>query len=71
MGARPGAWQVSATDLFLWQQQVAATWPAGASTATVAFVAGLPNTPNTYTITINWQEQGTGQQLSYALNVQI
>lgn len=63
--------QMAATDLFLWQQQVAATWPAGASTATVAFAAGLPNTPNTYTITINWQEQGTGQQLSYALNVQI
>jgi type IV pilus assembly protein PilV len=63
--------QMAANDLLLWQQQVAATWPAGGAAANVLFVAGAPNTPNTYTITINWQEQGTGQQLSYVLNVQI
>ncbi len=63
--------QMAANDLLLWQQQVATTWPGGNALATVAFAAGLPNTPNTYTITINWQETGTGQQLSYVLNVQI
>jgi len=63
--------QMAAHDLLLWQQQVAATWPGGLANATVAFAAGAVNTPNTYTITINWQEQGTGQQLSYVLNVQI
>jgi type IV pilus assembly protein PilV len=63
--------QMAANDLLLWQQQVANTWPGGAASALVAFAAGAPNTPSTYTITINWQEQGTGQQLSYVLNVQI
>lgn len=63
--------QMAANDLLLWQQQVANTWPGGTANALVAFAAGAPNTPNTYTITINWQEQGTGQQLSYVLNVQI
>jgi hypothetical protein len=63
--------QMAANDLLLWQQQVATTWPGGTANAAVAFVAGAPNTPNTYTISINWQEQGTGQPLSYVLNVQI
>jgi hypothetical protein len=27
--------------------------------------------PNSYTITLNWVEQGTGQGLNYALTVQI
>jgi type IV pilus assembly protein PilV len=63
--------QMAANDLWLWQQQVATTWPTGAATATVVFAAGAAGAPSTYTITVNWQEQGTGQQLSYALNVQI
>jgi type IV pilus assembly protein PilV len=63
--------QMAANDLFLWQQQVAQTWPGGGAAGAVAFVAGAVNTPNTYTITITWTEQGTGQALNYALNVQI
>lgn len=64
--------QLAANDLFLWQQQVATSWPGGLATATVVFAAAAAlNTPNTYTITISWVEQGTAQPLSYALNVQI
>ena len=64
--------QMAADDLFRWQQQVATTWPGGTANGAVAFTpAAVANTPNTYTITISWQEQGSGAALSYALNVQI
>jgi hypothetical protein len=51
---------------------VASTWPGGVANGTVAYVAPVSaSLPGTYTITINWQEQGTAQMLAYALNVQI
>ena len=64
--------QMAANDLFLWNAQVASTWPGGIANGTVTYVAPVSaNLPATYTITINWQEQGTAQMLAYALNVQI
>lgn len=64
--------QMAANDLFLWNAQVASTWPGGVANGTVAYVAPVSaNLPATYTITINWQEAGTAQMLTYAINVQI
>jgi type IV pilus assembly protein PilV len=64
--------QLAANDLFLWQAQVASTWPGAAASGTVAYTAPAgASLPATYTITLSWLEQGTGQTLSYALTVQI
>jgi type IV pilus assembly protein PilV len=60
--------QMAAHDLFLWQNLITTTWPGGLATSSVVFTAG---TPATYTITVNWQEQGMTTPLTYVLNMQI
>lgn len=60
--------QMAANDLFLWQQQFAGGVLGTAPASVVNFVAG---TPNTYTITLSWQEPGQTQALSYAVNFQL
>ena len=59
---------MAANDLFVWQQQVQdpRILPGGNSTV---LVAGA-NVPFTYTITVNWVEQG-GTASSYVLTLQI
>jgi len=64
--------QMAANDLFQWNAQIANAWPGGVANGAVAYVAPVTAAlPGTYTITINWQEQGTGQMLAYTLTVQI
>jgi type IV pilus assembly protein PilV len=64
--------QMAADDLFQWNAQIANAWPGGAATGAVAYVAPVSATlPATYRVTINWQEQGTGQMLTHTLTVQI
>ena len=64
--------QLAANDLFQWNAQILTAYPGGVANGAVAYVAPAgAMLPATYTITINWQEQGTGQMLSYALVVQI
>lgn len=64
--------QLAANDLFQWNAQIANAWPGGVANGAVAYVAPASALlPATYTITVNWQEQGTGQMLAYALTVQI
>jgi type IV pilus assembly protein PilV len=57
---------MAANDLFVWQQQVAAILPGGNAAVAVAGAAA----PFTYTITVNWVEQG-GVAQSYVLTLQI
>ena len=47
--------QMAAQDIFEWQAQVAGQLPGGAGT-----VAYAGSTPATYTISVTWQEVGTG-----------
>ena len=64
--------QMAANDLFQWNAAIANAWPGGVANGAVAYAApATPALPGTYTITINWQEQGSGQMLAYALVVQI
>jgi len=64
--------QMAANDIFQWTTQIATAFPGGVANGTVAYVAPAgAQLPATYRITVNWQEQGTGQMLSYALVVQI
>jgi type IV pilus assembly protein PilV len=64
--------QLAANDLFQWNAQITNTWPGGVANGAVVYTAPVtPTLPATYRITINWQEQGTGQMLAYALTVQI
>jgi type IV pilus assembly protein PilV len=52
--------QMAAHDLWRWQQDVVAQLGATAVGA-VAYAAGPPGTPPTYTITVTWDEPGVGQ----------
>ena len=64
--------QLAANDLFQWNAQIAAAYPGGVANGAVAYAAPAGALlPATYRITINWQEQGTAQMLTYALVVQI
>jgi type IV pilus assembly protein PilV len=64
--------QMAADDLFQWNAQIANAWPGNVANGAVAYVAPAgANLPATYRITVNWQEQGTGQMLAYTLTVQI
>ena len=62
--------QMAAHDLYLWRAQIAALMPPGTS-GSVSVATGGTNLPSTYTITLSWQEAGSGQSLSYALRVVI
>ena len=68
--------QMAAYDLYQWDLAVrcagaSACWSAS-PTWSVAYTANPAGAgPNSYVITLNWVEQGTGQALSYALTVQI
>jgi type IV pilus assembly protein PilV len=59
--------QLAANDLFVWNQQVTTTLPAGTWTVNV----NGANTPFTYLITVNWFEPTQATALTYALNFQI
>lgn len=56
-------------DLFLWDRQVDALFPT--NNWDVQYQAGAANTPDTYTITLNWVEPQSNEQLTYALTIQI
>jgi len=58
--------QMAANDLFVWQAQVQAALPGGNGVVAVNGAA----VPFTYTITVNWTEQG-GAAMSYVLTLQI
>jgi type IV pilus assembly protein PilV len=64
---------LAADDLFLWQQQIANTWPGGAATGTVLYTAPVaaPATPATYQITIRWTEPNEPAPLQYMLTIQL
>jgi hypothetical protein len=57
---------MAATDLFLWNQQLAATWPNGTPVAVINYVAGPPDV---YTISLTWNESGEPNPLTYSANV--
>ena len=68
---------MAANDLFMWQQQIDDLLPGNAQ-GLVQYVAGAPNTPDTYTINVNWKEVGSTSnegdadgRLSYVLTMQI
>jgi type IV pilus assembly protein PilV len=68
--------QMAAYDLYLWDQEVrcvgAATCWAATPSWTVVYAANPAGLgPNSYTITLDWVEAGSGQTLTYVLNVQI
>jgi type IV pilus assembly protein PilV len=57
-------------DLFLWQQQIAATLGSTATGTVEVAAAGTP-TLRRYTITVQWNEPGQTEPLSYQLRMQI
>jgi type IV pilus assembly protein PilV len=57
---------MAANDLLVWQRQLARVLPGGVGLVAVAGAA----VPYTYTITVNWTEQG-GVAQSYVLTLQI
>lgn len=61
--------EMAAHDLYVWQQQIAATLPSG--TGSVAVDGG--GSLRTYTITISWLDAGddAGNRLSYVMRMQI
>lgn len=64
--------QMAANDLYLWNAQVASTWPGGSPTSTVVYTAPVSaGLPGNYLITVTWTEPRTSQTLSFALNVMI
>jgi type IV pilus assembly protein PilV len=60
--------QMAANDLFVWQQQLNRVLPGGIGLVAVVVPGGA--VPNTYTIQINWVEQG-GLAQNYSLTMQI
>lgn len=59
--------QIAANDVYLWQRQVARTWPGGAASGTIAFAAG---TPAEYRIDLSWVEPGEALPLTYTMRMQ-
>jgi type IV pilus assembly protein PilV len=67
--AETAARNLAAVDTCAWRTMVQNELPLG--TVSCVFVAGLPaGMPNTYIVTINWQEPGEQQAFSYQLRVQ-
>jgi type IV pilus assembly protein PilV len=67
--AQTAARNLAATDTCQWRTTIQAILPQG--TGVIAFVAGNPaGMPNTYIVTVNWQEPGEQQAFSYQLRVQ-
>ena len=62
--------QMAADDLYHWQRQLSRAIAGGTATGTVVVTAG---TPQTYTITVSWNERaGTGvTTLQYQTQVQV
>jgi len=68
--------QMAAYDLYLWDAEVRCVggttcWGASPSWSLVYAPNSGGSGPNSYTITLNWVEQGTGQALDYVLTVEI
>ncbi len=59
---------LAASDLYIWNQQIAATWPGNGASGTVT--VDTTTTVYTYTIQITWTDPGDGQQ-TYTLRTQI
>lgn len=59
--------QMAANDIFLWDQQAAATLPNGA--VNVVFNNGV--NPPTYQITISWTEPNEPNPLSYVVTIPV
>jgi type IV pilus assembly protein PilV len=62
--------QMAADDLYHWQRQLSQTIVGAAATGTVVVT---PGTPQTYTITVNWNERAGTQvvTLPYQLQIQV
>ncbi len=61
---------MAANDLYVWQQQITATWPSNAAgQVTVTAVAGTPL--YTYQIQITWKDAAESQTQSYILRAQL
>jgi len=58
---------MAAHDLFLWQRQITAVWPSGAS----GTVDVTPGPPATYRVTVTWREPGDNADLSYEMRFQL
>jgi type IV pilus assembly protein PilV len=61
--------EMAAHDIFLWDQQAAASLPSGTITVGFAAAAAL-GAPNQYTITVGWDEPGD-DVLQYAISIPV
>lgn len=67
--AGEGGNAIAVGDLNAWRTAVEAQLPGGVGS--VAFVAGVANTPDAYTVTISWTEIGYTAPITYQLRVEI
>jgi type IV pilus assembly protein PilV len=67
-GCTPEA--LAAHDLGIWEKQIAALLPAGA-TGVIEYTAAAAGVPSTYTVTVSWTEPGSDETLQYTTDVQI
>jgi type IV pilus assembly protein PilV len=67
--------EMAANDLDVWQKQIDALLPGNDPKGTIVYTAPTATTPDTYTITVIWQEAergGTGaEELRYVLKIQV
>jgi type IV pilus assembly protein PilV len=61
--------EMALNDLFRWDEQVTALFPR--NDWDVEYQAATANTPDTYTITLNWIEPQSDELLTYALTIQV
>jgi type IV pilus assembly protein PilV len=66
---------MAANDLFVWRKQIDDLLPGDNAGGEVVYTPGLADTPDEYTITVNWQEaEGGGNvtgELQYVLSMQV
>jgi type IV pilus assembly protein PilV len=66
---------MAANDLFVWQKQIDDLLPGDEANGTVDYTPGAADTPDSYTITVKWQEaEGGGNvtgDLQYVLTLQV
>jgi len=62
---------MAANDLYVWQQQIASTWPGNSATSQVTVTPVAGTSLSTYAITITWKDAGDPQTQSYTSTVQL
>jgi type IV pilus assembly protein PilV len=69
--------QMAKNDIYLWKQEIASAFPGGNASGSIDFEPGeTSRDPATYTITVQWKEQGrnsseSAESLSYELQIQV